>query len=349
MDSCLPFDMSCEHVLQPSPGAEGPQQDVTCSNGLDDDCDGRSDWCDEDCGHVPSCAGVECGYDYCNTIWCGDCQDGETCIPWRRCMRGTWLEVFPEPGGYTMGSPQQEPGRAPGELPHTVELTHPFEIWSTEMTQEFYEEIFWGDPSENWVCEPDCPVENLTWHEAAEFCNSLSAMYRYDPCYVRVEGPDYAYELDAAYGTPYDCPGYRLPTEAEWEYAARAGAIESTYNGEIDAGHLGCEQPNATLDPIARFCGNSSTTGTVGQKQGNAWGLYDMLGNVAEWCHDRYTDYAQLPQTDPVGTGGSLFVVRGGSFGDPASSCRAAARCTREYLERSPRVGFRCARTLPSR
>jgi formylglycine-generating enzyme required for sulfatase activity len=164
---------------------------------------------------------------------------------------------------------------------------------------------------------------------------------------VRVDTPEYyAYELDPAYASPYDCPGYRLPTEAEWEYAARAGTFESTYNGTIDAGHLACEQPNAVLDPIAWFCGNSDTTGTAGRRQANPFGLYDMLGHVAEWCHDRYTDYAQLPTVDPVGTGSDYFVVRGGSFGDPASSCRAAARGNREYDERDPRVGFRCARTL---
>jgi formylglycine-generating enzyme required for sulfatase activity len=157
--------------------------------------------------------------------------------------------------------------------------------------------------------------------------------------------------LASNYASPYDCTGYRLPTEAEWEYAARAWTTGSTYNGTIPADLLWCEQPNAVLDSIAWFCGNSGDMlQPVFRKTGNDYFLHDMLGNVAEWCHDAYGDYGDLSFTDPVkhpeGPVAPLLITRGGSFADPASSCRAAWRGTREFYEKSNTVGFRPVRTV---
>jgi len=140
------------------------------------------------------------------------------------------------------------------------------------------------------------------------------------------------------------CRGFRLPTEAEWEYAARAGSLTSTYNGNVPAGYT-CNA-DAVLTPIAWYCGNSGNrTQPVRQKQANAWGLYDMLGNVWEWTHDWYGAYGGAA-TDPVGPStGSSRVIRGGSWGNGAARCRAAFRIDFDPGGRYGYLGFRPARS----
>ena len=151
----------------------------------------------------------------------------------------------------------------------------------------------------------------------------------------------------------YDCPGYRLPTEAEWEYAARAGTRTATYNGNLDFGILECEQPNPILDSIAWFCGNRGEIETqpVGLLEPNDWGLYDMLGNVREWCHDWYLPGYPDPRVDPWGPRTSVArVMRGGSFYDHAQAVRAAQRLFALPFPgdvNNNDIGFRPARTLP--
>jgi formylglycine-generating enzyme required for sulfatase activity len=152
--------------------------------------------------------------------------------------------------------------------------------------------------------------------------------------------------MAAAYATPYACPGYRLPTEAEWEYAARAGTTTGTYNGTSTL--LYCEQPNGVLDSIAWFCGNGgSTTHAAGGKTANAWGLYDLLGNVWEWVHDWYAAYPG-DASDPWGpAAGSLRVIRGGSWVNVAQYARAADRNYDDPSSRGDSLGFRPVRSLP--
>jgi formylglycine-generating enzyme required for sulfatase activity len=142
--------------------------------------------------------------------------------------------------------------------------------------------------------------------------------------------------------------GYRLPTEAEWEYACRAGTVTATYGGDLPAEDDDAETGQAQLDPIAWIAFNSQNgTHPVGLKRPNAWGLYDLLGNVGEWCDDRYEPNGG-DAVDPVRSEpGALRVVRGGTYSSPVRWARSAFR---EHLETGARhrlIGFRVARTLP--
>jgi formylglycine-generating enzyme required for sulfatase activity len=151
----------------------------------------------------------------------------------------------------------------------------------------------------------------------------------------------------------YSCPGFRLPTEAEWEHAYRAGTATATYVGSVDVGLCGDTQKvDPGLAQIAWYAANSNGaphSHAEGLKQPNAWGLYDMAGNVAEWCHDYLQkDLGSASVVDPVGQviGAATRVLRGGSWASAAGGLRAAARETRIDTDTSDRVGFRCARTL---
>jgi formylglycine-generating enzyme required for sulfatase activity len=256
-------------------------------------------------------------------------------------------------GRFRMGSPDSEPGREGDEGPvHEVTIRQPFFLKATEVTQGEWKALMGNNPSRFKNCGDSCPVENVSWWDAVAYCNAMS----------RKEGLEECYTLSGCSGTPgkdfectgvtfvgLSCTGYRLPTEAEWEYAARAGTTTSTYNGTIDAGHLGCEHPNPVLDPIAWFCGNSKfQTHPVKQKSANAWGLYDMLGNVREWCWDWSDSYPSGAVTDPRGPATVSFrVARGGSSDGVAWRVRAAARSGGSPGRRADNLGFRPARSIP--
>ncbi len=306
---------------------------------------------------TPECGGRECGDDGCGGT-CGDgCDSGETCTDAGACVEpapGDWVVI--RAGEFEMGSSPFEAGRDTDEWLHDVTLTHDFVIQSTEVTQlEFatvmrYNPSYYSDTGPGSTCGPDCPVEVVTWYEAAAYANALSEDEELPLCY-ECSGfpPSVTCELSPDFETPYDCPGYRLPTEAEWEYAARAGDSRATYNGNLDGGHLECEMPNTVLAPIAWFCGNGGDiTHTVALRDPNDWNLYDMLGNVAEWCHDWYDAYPRDPVTDPWGpVGGPARVLRGGSTASTAAWNRAAFRFLTEPTNRYIDLGFRVARTLP--
>jgi formylglycine-generating enzyme required for sulfatase activity len=190
-------------------------------------------------------------------------------------------------------------------------------------------------------------VESVKWHEAAAYCNALSARTNRAKCYACTgTGSSVSCAVAAAYTgiKIYACPGYRLPTEAEWEYAYRAGTTTALYNGSISS----CSGYDSGASAIGWYTWNAVfKPHPVASKQPNDWGLYDMAGNVWEWCHDLYqVDLGSGPETDPWGASlATTRAGRGGSWINGAGDLRAAERGA--WPPGSPQnfIGFRCART----
>jgi formylglycine-generating enzyme required for sulfatase activity len=216
-------------------------------------------------------------------------------------------------GTFLMGSPVDETGRANNEGPQTrVTLTKDFFLGATDVTQGQYESVMGTNPSFFKAAGQDAPVENVSWEDAMAFCQKLS-------------------ERERAAGRLPDGYALTLPTEAQWEYACRAGTT-GPYAGDLDA--------------MAWYAQNSGkTTHPVGAKQPNAWGLYDMHGNVWEWVLDWYGDYPGGAVTNPAGPAtGTDRVHRGGSWSNAAADCRSADRHGDLASNRSSHsLGFRVA------
>ena len=183
------------------------------------------------------------------------------------------------------------------------------------------------NPSHFTACGAQCPVEKVSWLDAIGYVNALSKKEGLPACY------DTSGKVIGG-RTVYDCKGYRLPTEAEWEYAARGGTTGARY-GDLDA--------------VAWHRGNSGDkTHPVGKRRPNKFGLYDMLGNVWEWCHDWSGKYPSGSQRDPKGpSSGSYRVHRGGSWYAYAWRVRAANRTGGTAGGRHVNLGFRPARSIP--
>ena len=227
-------------------------------------------------------------------------------------------------GQFWMGSPPDEPGRGSDERRHLVTLSQPFAIGITEVSQELYKAVMETNPS--GFKDDDNPVERVTWYDALDFCNRLSTLEGYEPVYSRSGDRGQQVHWDAS------ANGYRLPTEAEWEYAARAGS-DTLYAGSNDP---------ADVAQISR-----PSPADIGQKLPNAWGLLDMSGNVREWVWDGYENYPGSQVLNPTGPESAPErVFRGGSYEAPADVARVANRSHHQPDARSKNVGFRVARTL---
>jgi formylglycine-generating enzyme required for sulfatase activity len=225
---------------------------------------------------------------------------------------GMKLVLIP-PGEFMMGSPESDDEAGDNEKPpHEVKITKPFYLGGHEVTQEQYEKVMGENPS-NFKGAGN-PVERVSWNDAAEFCKRLSAE----------EGKT-----------------YRLPTEAEWEYACRAGTTTWFSFGDDEE----------SLGEYAWYRDDSEgKTHPVGGKKPNAWGLDDMHGNVWEWCQDWYDGayYKTSSTDDPPGPEtSSVRVFRGGGWWNSARFCRAAFRGGNEPQYRSGNLGFRVAAVAP--
>jgi formylglycine-generating enzyme required for sulfatase activity len=236
--------------------------------------------------------------------------------------------VLVAPGEMEMGTPVTEEGRFPSEVLHRVVLTRPFLLGATEVTQAQYQAVMGVNPSNFTACGPTCPVEKVSWNDAVAFCNRAS----------EIEGLQRAYQIGPkGVVWHWDANGYRLPTEAEWEYAARAGRRER-YSGSDN------------VDDVAWYEANSrGSTHPVGGKAPNHWGLYDMTGNVREWVWDIPISPPPTDKfTDPVGAAtGTDRVSRGGSWSANDARVRAGYRRWAVPTDKANALGFRVARTLP--
>jgi len=261
--------------------------------------------------------------------------------------------VLIRPGAFMMGSPPDEPGRDPNEGPrHRVTISKAFCLKKTEVTQGEWKALMGNNPSYFENCGDSCPVEEVSWWDAVAYCNALS----------RKEGLPECYSLSDCNGTPgardfqcsgvtfagLSCKGYRLPTEAEWEYAARSAGRDRVYPW----GDEGATCERAVIDDGGEGCGRNSTWPVCSKAAGNTdHGVCDMAGSLWEWVEDRYHDsYNGAPSDGSAweSPGGSGQVVRGGTWRGGAEHVRVARRG--RYVDpgfRYDDVGFRIGRSVP--
>jgi formylglycine-generating enzyme required for sulfatase activity len=291
---------------------------------------------------------------------------------------GPLVGVIVQPGTFTMGStPELDALHQEDEAPLTeATISYPLWVKATEVTQREWEQLFAANPSTMQACGSDCPVTDISWWDAVRWVNTRSELEGYQACYTLQgcsgEPGAPGFQCEGSTFRGLHCDGYRLPTEAEWEHFARAGTTTPAYSGEF--GHRGKNWADG-LDPIAWYGGNSkvdyepaadcsgwtemqipaSRCGLhpVAQKQPNAWGIYDALGNVAEWTTDAYR--RQLPGgavTDPVelvgeGSDGTYWrSLRGGGWDWDARDVRVSNRHGERGSTRQRQVGFRPVRTV---
>jgi sulfatase modifying factor 1 len=283
-----------------------------------------------------------------------DCRDG-------------WCRV--PAGCYVKGSPPDEWGHAAfTEEQRAVTLTHGLLVGEHEVTQGEWRAMGLPDPSAHLPAgggdctdDPRCPVGNVTWSEAVAFANRLSAAaspplpacYELHDCTGQLGRGMTCSGVSLTTRSLADCAGYRLPTDAEWEYVARAGTRTATYAGELPAltDYSNCS-PIPALERTAWYCANSGrVTHPVAQKQANGWGVFDLLGNAHEWIHDGYD--GQPPPPGPLRDPGGLAVsspnrlMRGGGATSWSHLLRSSCGALNlPFNQRAPTVGFRLVRTL---
>jgi formylglycine-generating enzyme required for sulfatase activity len=250
-------------------------------------------------------------------------------------------EVAIQPGRFSMGSPRGEPCRDEDEEQAVVTVTRAFALSSREVTQSEFDKLMGYNPSFRKNCS-DCPVDSVTHDEAEAYCNKLSESLALEGCYT-CTGTEAATQCEAKPDSLLDCKGHRLPTETEWELAARAGTKTATAAGRINA----CMSDDEVADRISWYkVSSKGESQPVATKAANRLGLHDMAGNVYEWTADWYAPSLQ-PGTDPVGPPtGAERVLRGGSWYHNAEHLRSGNRHAFRPNKRLSYVGFRCARTI---
>ncbi len=232
---------------------------------------------------------------------------------------GMKLVLIPA-GNFTMGSPPYEASRRDGERQHAVTLTRSFYLGSTEVTQRQWAQVMEENPS--FFEGEDLPVETITWEQAVKFCRRLSAAEQH---------------------------AYRLPTEAEWEYACRAGTVTPFHTGAtIGFAEANFDARKTYGDGVAGEFRESTTP--AGSFPPNAWGLHEMHGNVWEWCADWHGDYPRGAVVNPQGPAtGTTRIVRGGCWINDPGICRSANRGDTVPVSWNFHFGFRVVRELEHR
>ena len=264
-------------------------------------------------------------------------------------MENQQIEFLPVEGGvFTMGSPEDEYGRQYDEVQHLVSVSS-FYMAKYAVTQELFFSVEKKSPS-NYDGN-NVPVVDVSWYDAIEFCNSLSKQLGLDPYYeidknIIDPSNEYNYE-DIKWSVLRNSQsnGMRLPTEAEWEFAARGG-VEGMKEYQVYAGSM-------QIDDVACFgyfidgaCKDAGPR-SVGSKLANRLGIYDMCGNVEEWCFDWYDSYDVLAVKNPIGApSGRYRILRGGSWNDDAIVCRSAKRSMSASSGKGSSIGFRLVRNF---
>jgi formylglycine-generating enzyme required for sulfatase activity len=253
------------------------------------------------------------------TGWYWPVRADSTPREWRDPSTGMVLVLIPA-GKFTMGSPPGEAGRESQERQHRVTISRPYYLGRFEVTQKAWVAVMGSNTSHFQDPSDMRPVEMVTWFDAQEFLERLSRRAH---------------------------RRFRLPTEAEWEYACRAGTTTAYATGA----RLTASQANFNARyplPGDQAGPARDTTTPVGSFAPNAWGLYDMHGNVWEWCADWHCPYADGDAVDPFGECDTPFrVIRGGSWHFDAASARSALRYTHRPQDRGMSLGFRVAMDVP--
>jgi len=247
-------------------------------------------------------------------------------------------------GTFSMGSPESELERADDEVQHSVTVSD-FYMGKNDVTQAEYKAIMGNNPVHDDGVGDNYPVYYVSWYDAIEFCNALSQKAGLQPYYKidkNTKDPNNKSKYDKIKWTVTTNPtanGYRLPTEAEWEYAA-CGGVKSHHGASYK--YAG----SSDIDEVAWYKMNSNDKcHIVGEKKPNELGIYDMSGNVWEWCWDWYDEYNPNISNNPTGSiSGSTRVIRGGNWFSLAKYCRSAKRNRFRPDPRSDSFGFRLSR-----